>query len=106
MKGEIVFFNSQRRMAAALTENNEYTVFELLDHEIEIGDFITGNLESLGGETFYNETSFEEMDVFVEEIQVSEKSALQMISWYLFYFFWNIIQVSDYFLLDWEWGER
>lgn len=80
MKGKIALYNPKRGMAALITENDEYTSFELLGHDIEVGDVITGDLESLGGETWYNQTQMEEIEVFVEDIHGSRQIALRIIS--------------------------
>lgn len=81
MKGKIVLLNPKRGMVTALTENGEYTSFEILGgYDVEIGDVISGNLESLGGETFYNQTKKEKFEVFVEDIYNTKDIALEIIS--------------------------
>ena len=81
MKGKVAMLNPQKEMAVILTENDEFTTVEVLgDYNIDIGDIILGNLESLGGETFYNETKMERFNVFVQEINGSKKTALSIIS--------------------------
>jgi hypothetical protein len=43
------------------------TVFELLgDYEVVVGDAIRGDFEALAEETYYNLTSDEAIDVFVQ----------------------------------------
>jgi len=79
MQGKVVLINLKREMAALITENNEYTSFEILGSVINIGDIVTGDLESLGGETWFNETQRDEIEVFVEDIHGSKESALRMI---------------------------
>ena len=80
MNGKIVLINQKNGLAALITENDDYTSFEPLGHIIELGDNITGNLESLGGETWYNETQNEHIEVFVEDIYGSKETALRVIS--------------------------
>ena len=80
MKGKVTLININRGMAALVTENNEYTSFELLGHDVELGDIIIGDLESLSGETWYNKTQMEEIDVAVEDIHGTKQIALSIIS--------------------------
>lgn len=40
--------------------------YEKTDGSVELGDVIRGDLETVAGETFYNITKSEEMEVFVE----------------------------------------
>lgn len=81
MKGEVAFLNTKRGMAALITENDEYTSFEVLGpFNIELGDTISGDLESLGGELWQNETKMEEIEVFVEDIYGNRDIVLSIIS--------------------------
>jgi len=80
MKGKVTLINPNRGMAALVTENDEYTSFEPLGHDIELGDIISGDLESVGGETWYNETQMEKIDVAVEDIYGTKQVALSIIS--------------------------
>ncbi len=46
------------------------SVVELLGgYEVEIGDEIRGNLDSLGGEELYNISQDEQMDVFIQDLK-------------------------------------
>ncbi|MFQ5674832.1 MAG: hypothetical protein ACE5G1_02960 [bacterium] len=55
---------------------------------IDIGDIIIGDLESLGGETWFDQTKTEKYDVFVEDIHGSKKTVLNtrpsnnLLDWY------------------------
>ena len=80
MKGKVALLNIKRGMAALITESEDFTTFELHGNEVEIGDIISGDLESLGGATWYNETKMENIDVFVEDILGSKATALKIIS--------------------------
>lgn len=80
MKGKIALINQKNGLAALITEYEEYTSFEPLNHDIELGDVISGNLESLGSKTWLNETKHEHIDVFVEDIHGSKGTALNIIS--------------------------
>ncbi|GEK71557.1 MULTISPECIES: hypothetical protein [Halomonas] len=81
MEGKIVGINYRRGLIAIRTEQADVTVAELLGgYTVELKDEIQGNLYSLGGETFYNSTKLEEMDVFVEGVHCSFEDAKLMIS--------------------------
>ncbi len=81
MKGTVVLINRSRGMAALVTASGEHTSFEILGpYDIDPGDILTGDLESLGEETWNNETKLEEIDVFVEDIYGSKQVALRIIS--------------------------
>lgn len=80
MRGEVTLINPKRGMAALVTENEEYTSFELLGYDVEIGDIIRGDLESVGSETWYKETQMEKIEVMVEDIYGSRQTALSIIS--------------------------
>lgn len=80
MKGEVVLVNPENGMAALMVDGGGYTSFEVLGGEVECGDVISGDLESLGGETWRNETQMEDLDVFVEDIHGSRSTARQLIS--------------------------
>lgn len=80
MKGKVVLMNPRRGMAALMTEDGDYTSFEILGSDLELGDILSGNLEALGGETWYNETQLEEVDVYVEDIYGSKYTASKIIS--------------------------
>ncbi len=74
MKGKITKINSRKGFVAILTENNDYTVIEILgNYYLEVGDIIKGNLDSLGRESLYNVSQDEEIDVFVQEIYASKE---------------------------------
>ncbi len=56
------------------------TAFEILgDYDVEIGDEISGHLDSNGSETFKNITKEEDIEVYVEAIQATEQNARQLI---------------------------
>jgi hypothetical protein len=50
MKGKIAFANRHRRRYAVLTDDGDYTLFELLQStDVAVGDLVTGNLNAVGG---------------------------------------------------------
>ncbi len=54
-------------MMAVLTKEGSHTIVEVLDELRELGDIISGDLETLGGETLLNETTGEKIDVFAQD---------------------------------------
>lgn len=68
MTGSVVAINSNRGMVGVLTENGDYSVFELLgSDEVEVGDDISWTGDTpLGGNTVQNETRAEAFDVFFQ----------------------------------------
>ena len=80
MKGTVTAVNYRIGFVAVETDGG-ITVFELLgEYEIEKDDIISGDLESLGGEIFLNETQDEEMDVYVQGIHCTPVNAQQLMS--------------------------
>lgn len=81
MQGTIKFINHKRGLVAVQTENGDFTVFELLGgYTVELGDVISGDLETHAGETLKNLTQDEEMDVFIEDYFCSPAYAVEFIS--------------------------
>ena len=70
MKATVVLVNQNRGMVAAMTEEGEYSIFELLGaYDVEIGDVVSCNdFSSMGGETYRNVTKNEDMDVYVQNL--------------------------------------
>ena len=53
MKGKIAFANRHRGRYAVLTDDGDYTIFELLQlTDVAVGDLVTGDLHAVGGEDF------------------------------------------------------
>ncbi|MGC2425321.1 MAG: hypothetical protein WA666_13325 [Nitrospirota bacterium] len=75
MKGTVVEYNPKRGTCIVKDNSNEYSVLELLGHEVEVGDVISGNLHNLGSETVFNETQMEAMSVYIQDIHASLKVA-------------------------------
>ena len=81
MKGKVVLLNPRKAMAALLTENGEYTSFAILRGcDVELGDIMSGELESFGSETWHNETKSEKVEVMIEDIYGNKRTALRNIS--------------------------
>ncbi|MDO0944617.1 hypothetical protein [Chromohalobacter israelensis] len=67
MRGKVIGINHNRGLIAIQVDEGDITVAEMLGgYSVELGDVIRGDLETVAGETFYNITKSEEMEVFVE----------------------------------------
>ena len=81
MQGTIVLINRKRGLAAVLTENGEFTTFEILGaYDIDLGDIVAGDMEELDHKSWRNVTKNEEIDVFVEDIYGTKENAIRLIS--------------------------
>ena len=79
MKGIVRFISKNGVFAAVETAAGEYSVLEITDSiSLDIEDIISGDLESLGGETLRHETG-EEFEVFIQDIHASEQLARQFL---------------------------
>jgi hypothetical protein len=81
MKGTIVVINEQRGMVAVQTENNDFSVFELLGGDsIELGDeVIWKNDTSLGSTILTNMTKGCEFEVFFQNHWVPKSQLRQQL---------------------------
>lgn len=78
--GTVNLINPKRGMVVVQIDHGDFTVFEVLcSYEINLGDEIVGNLNSLGGETLYNRTKNEHFDVFIEDIHATPDNARQLL---------------------------
>lgn len=83
MRSKVYMINHQKGWIALLTENNSFSIVEVLEMNLpNIGDIISGEVESLGRELFYNESQNEEVDVFVQEIYSGQKEAMRLLEIY------------------------
>ncbi|MBA7577804.1 hypothetical protein ES708_19659 [subsurface metagenome] len=79
MIGKVRAINQQKGFIAVETDGNEFSVIELLgEYGVEIGDVISGDIESLGGETVINKTQSEEMDVFIQDCHCDAQRVRQL----------------------------
>jgi hypothetical protein len=75
MKGIVRFLNLQNGQVAVET-NEGFTVFEILERcALDIGDEITGPLDSSGDQTLQNVTQGESFDVSIENIHCNRAEA-------------------------------
>ena len=80
MKGVVRFLNLQNGLVAVET-NEGFTVFEIRQRcALEIGDEITGLLDSLGGETLNNVTKRESFDVSIENIHCNRAEIVKLLA--------------------------
>ena len=76
----VVGVNPRKGLVAVQTDTG-ITVFELLGgYEVSVGDSIRGDFETHGGETYFNITTGDEMDVFVQGIHCSPDVARRMMA--------------------------
>lgn len=69
MRGKVIWIDPTNSELIKVQIDGSYVaLIELLGHEVEIGDEIKGNLDSLGCETLYNVTQNEELDVSIENL--------------------------------------
>lgn len=79
MNGTVVHVENRRGWIAIRDSHDEITIVELLGgYDVENGHVITGNLDSLGSETFFNKTTGEELDVMVEYIGLTDQQAVSV----------------------------
>lgn len=80
MRGVVVHVENRIGWIAIRDEGGEITLAELIGgYDVEKGNVISGNLHSLGTESFYNHSTDEALDVFVQEIHASDQQALNLI---------------------------
>lgn len=80
MRGVVVHHERRTGYIVIRDSFDEFTVAELLGgYDVERGHVISGNLHSLGGETFFNETEDEKLEVFVQRYGMSEHQSTHLI---------------------------
>lgn len=81
MKGVVKRIDYHKQFIAIETSEGQYSVVEVLENELpELGDVITGDLESLGGETLVNLTQNKRMDVYIQEIYADSITANRLLN--------------------------
>lgn len=82
MIGKVLAVNPESGFVAVRAPGG-VTVFEMLDgNEVVKGDLIRGDLESLTGELFFNETRSDKLSVVVQDINCSPADARRLLnSW-------------------------
>ncbi len=80
MKGQVTHINQQCGMVAMLTDDEDYTIIELLGDEVEEGDVLQwSGSYPLGGETIRNLTQECVMEVFFQNHSVPEHQLRQQL---------------------------
>lgn len=80
MRAVVSMLNLSRGMLAVET-NNGYTIIEILDSSIpELGDILSGDLDSLGSETLINISKNEVIDTYIQDIYATKEAAIKTIS--------------------------
>ena len=80
MKGKIAFANQHRGRYAVLTDDSDYTLFELPQStDVAVGDLVTGNLHAVGGGDFSIGGS-SDVSVIVENCHCSPSLAQQWVA--------------------------
>ena len=77
MKGVVKYINCSSGLCAIETSNNNFTIFEDFDEGLSIGDTVVGNLDSLGNESLFNETTKFYVEGFIEDFACSLDSFLR-----------------------------
>jgi len=80
MKATVRHINVLRGMVAALTEDGDFSIFELLGDEVAVGDTVswTGSTP-LGGETITNHTQGRQFGVYFQNHHVSQNQLRQQL---------------------------
>jgi hypothetical protein len=80
MKGSVVGINQRKGMILVDTGDGEYSLIELLgESDLEIGDLLEGNLQSLGGERVRILPNGREMHTFIQDIHMTKSHGLKRI---------------------------
>ncbi|MDP1925744.1 MAG: hypothetical protein Q8K57_13300 [Thiobacillus sp.] len=78
-QGIIAGLSRNKRRAAAQTDAG-YTVFDLVDGELSIGDVISGNLDDHGSQDLTNQTTRQKLSAYIEATGATQKSAQSLLS--------------------------
>jgi hypothetical protein len=77
LRGQVVLSNTLHGTYAIKVFEGDITVIEALgEPAMNIGDIVSGNLESLGAQHLVNETNGDLLEVFVESVYCSIEEAL------------------------------
>lgn len=83
MRGRVEMINSSKGFLAVKTENNEFSVVEVIDSYCpELGAVVSGPLEELGGETLKCLDDGMEFDVYIQDIHSNYSNAKRMLMAY------------------------
>lgn len=80
MKGTVYQINQRRSMVAVLTENDDFSIFELFGDDVQIGDAVSWNGSTpLGGGRVANHTQGRQFDVYFQNHYVSKGQLRQQL---------------------------
>lgn len=80
MRGIVIAVNSVRGMVVVETDEGSYSAIELIGgYDVELGDILSGNLETEGAETIRNVSQSERMDAYVQGVYPTEEPAIEII---------------------------
>ncbi len=81
MKGTIVGINNRNGLHAVRTDATEITIFQMVGaHEAKMRDIVSGNLETPGSETLFNETQNVEFTALIQEVRCSALKASELLN--------------------------
>lgn len=78
MKGLVKFINKSTDRIAVLTDDG-YTVFDIEDGEVNMGDVISGNLNDHGSQNLIDQTKGHTLRVYIEAIQADAISVQSLL---------------------------
>ena len=80
MKATVVFSNASKGFFAVITEDHDYTVIEITDScDVDVGDVISGKLDSEGDNILKNLTKNESMSTYIQAVHSSERNARALV---------------------------
>ncbi len=80
MLGIVKGLSRNKQRVAVLTDYG-YTVFDIEYGEVSMGDEITGNLDDHGSQDLTNQTTRQELSVYIEAIQATPSAAQSLLSY-------------------------
>lgn len=80
MKGTVQQINQRRGMVAVLTENGDFSIFELFGDDVRIGDAVSWDGSTpLGSEQVANHTQGRQFDAYFQNHHVSQSQLRQQL---------------------------
>ncbi|MBL0559470.1 hypothetical protein ACQUZQ_08300 [Aeromonas veronii] len=79
MLGIVKGLSRNKQRVAVLTDYG-YTIFDIEDGEVSMGDEITGNLNDHGSQNLTNQTNRQQLSVYVEAIEATPSAAQNLLS--------------------------
>lgn len=68
MKGIVKHINPKNGFCAIEIENHNFIIFDDYDGKLSIGDIVIGEFKGLGNESFFNESSKDYVEGFIENL--------------------------------------